>query len=404
MRKAHTARLIFLPLLVTASIASAAGPTRPPCGLSPNAGPEGPALKPQDVCATVITQKGPITNPAAQTPSELAWQHFSELSAPAGNNQVKWQTFANQADLYVAKPDPKNPPPYPGTDKLRQLRIAPGRQRLLARGLDLMSAHQEASNACMPAGVLEEVRLNKDVFNFVVANHLWYVEGQVDAFNKGMVVNFPTTALEVKANWRPITEKEKPSYLWAKASNGTLYGLIAMHLLSKDVPNWFWATFEHKSNPCYGKYLAPQDNFGFAPGATIPSPGLMAMFNKYGVNKSVFANYRLDGAMVDFTDSEGAPIILGNSITENGFQTTASCITCHARSTAGPNTKNFGSGRLSVFDKTGQSYNGTPDINWFWNFGVKPPAAQFIQLDFVWSLACANAIGSPQQQCPAPAV
>jgi hypothetical protein len=404
MRKAHVARLTILLPFLTASLVLAAGPTRPPCGLSASAGPEGPALKPQDVCATVTPQKGPITNLAVQAPDQFAWQRFAELSAPAGPNQVRWQTFANQADLYVANPNPAKPPMYPAAEKTQQLRLAPGRQRLLARGLDLMSAHQEESNACMPAGVLEEVRLNKDVFGFVVANKLWYTEGQVDAFNKGMTVNFPTTALEVKANWKPITEAEKASYLWAKGTNGKLYGLVAMHLLSKDVPNWFWATFEHKSNPCYGKYLAPQDNFGFPKGASAPSPALMALFKKYGVNAAVFSNYRLDGAMVDFTDSEGAPIILGNSITENGFQTTASCITCHSRATAGPNTKSFGQGRLSVFDKTGQSYNGTPDPNWFWNFTAKPPAALFLQLDFGWSLACANPIGSPQQQCPAPPV
>ncbi len=404
MRKARVARLILLLLLLTASLALAAGPTRPPCGLSATSSPEGPALKPQDVCAQVTTQNGPITNPAVQAPDQFAWQRFAELSAPAGGNQVKWQTFANQADLYVANPDPKKPPTYPGPEKTRQLRIAPGRQRLLARGLDLVSAHTEASNPCMPAGVLEEVRLNKDVFNFVVAKKLWYVEGQVAAFNQGMTVNFPTPALEVKANWKPISESEKSAFLWAKGSNGKLYGLVAMHVLSKDVPNWFWATFEHKSNPCYGKYLAPQDNYGFPNGSSTPSAGLAALFKKYGVNAAVFSNYRLDGAMVDFTDSEGSPIILGNSITENGFQTTASCITCHARSTAGPNTKSFGTGRLSVFDKANQSYNGTPDPGWFWNFSAKPPAAQYIQLDFVWSLACANAIGSSQQQCPAPPV
>jgi len=409
MRKGHVARLLLLSLF-TASLALAAGPTRPPCGLSATGGPEGPALKPQDVCSTVTPQKGPITNPAVQAPDQFAWKRFAELNAPAGNNQVKWQTFANQADLYVANPNPNKPPTYPGPEKTHQLRIAPSRQRLLARGLDLLSAHQPESTECSSASVQEEVRLNRDVFNFVVGSKLWYVEGQVAAFNQGTTVNFPTTALEVKANWKPITANEKSAYLWAEGSNHQLYGLVAMHVLSKDVPNWFWATFEHKSNPCYGKYLAPQDNFGFPNGASKPSAGLLALFKKYGVNAKVFSNYRLDGAMVDFTDSEGAPIILGNSITEDGFQTTASCVTCHSRSTAGPNTKSFGQGRLSVFDpavvynKQPQSFNGTPDPGWFWNFTAKPPTANYIQLDFVWSLACANAIGSTQQQCPAPPV
>jgi hypothetical protein len=403
MRKALVARLLLPILLLAASLAFAAGPTRPPCGLSATAGPEGPALYPQDVCATVTPQKGPITNPAVQAPDQFAWQRFLELNAPAAAaGQVQWQTFANQADLYVANPNPQKPPPYPGLDKTKQLRIAPGRQRLLAHNLDLISSHKEATNPCLPAGTLEEVRMNKDVFNFVVGNKLWYVEGQIEAFNKGMTINFPTASLEVKANWRPITAAEAPSYLSAKGSNGQLFGLIAMHVLSKDVPNWFWATFEHKSNPCYGKYLAPQDNFGFPNGGTA-SPALVAMFKKYGVNP-VFLNYRLDGAMVDFTDSEGAPIILGNSITENTFQTTASCITCHARATVSPSTKSFGQGRLSVFNPNSQSYNGTPNPSWFWNFSAKPPTANYLQLDFVWSLACANPIGSPTQQCPAPPV
>lgn len=48
---------------------------------------------------------------------------------------------------------------------------------------------------------VEEVRINQHTFKFLIDNHLWYVEGKSKAFKDEFVVNFPTNAREVKANW-----------------------------------------------------------------------------------------------------------------------------------------------------------------------------------------------------------
>ena len=140
-----------------------------------------------------------------------------------------------------------------------------------------------------------------------------------------------------------------PGYITMQDGSGNTWKLIAMHVITKQLPNWTWATFEHKDNTCYGKFLNPRDNFGFPSGATVPSPALQSVFSHYGVDTSVADNYRLIGAQTDFTDDTGRPIILGNSVTEAGFQTTSSCITCHGRASV----TSSGSPGLSVFNPQG---------------------------------------------------
>jgi hypothetical protein len=100
-------------------------------------------------------------------------------------------------------------------------------------------------------------------------------------------------------------------------------------------------------------------------------------------------NYRLDGAQIDFTDATGRPILLGNSITEDGFVATSSCITCHARSTIGPRIAGQAkANRLSVFKSTSPliSDNGAPDPTWYYVDPRKPATRKYLQLDFLWSL------------------
>lgn len=367
------------------------------CGSTTEGSPEGPALQPDDVCTSYEEQDGRQLNPALQDPDRFAWQLFVEINAPAGSgNEVFWETWADQHDLYVKNPDPDDPPQWPQAAAMPDRAPQPSVQQAVAGGTD--PTHQ-----CDNGGSLhEETRVNQATFEYVVANDLWYVEGQRAAFANEFVIDFPIAAREIKANWIPITEDQKPDFHWtsrlrdeAKPGSGTLFGLVAMHIISKDLPNWTWATFEHKDNPCYSKHLAAQDSFGVDAG-NEPTPELLRLFEEAGLALEPWANYRLDGAQVDFTDSEGRPYLLGNSITELGFQTTASCMTCHARATIGPDTKSFSDGRLSVFDPDNvwagqpQSFNGVPDPDWYWDFSQDPPARRFIQTDFLWSLAVAS--------------
>jgi len=96
----------------------------------------------------------------------------------------------------------------------------------------------------------------------------------------------------------------------------------------------------------------------------------------------VWAYYRLRGTQVDFTTSTGEPVLLANSEPEEGFQITASCMTCHARSTVAADGS-----RLAVFTNGEQGYVGIPDAAWFNADGKR----KFVQLDFVWAMIRAKA-------------
>jgi hypothetical protein len=109
----------------------------------------------------------------------------------------------------------------------------------------------------------------------------------------------------------------------------------------------------------------------------------------------VYANYCLKGSQTDFVDNSGLDIRLGNSVTEDGFVPTSSCIACHGRAN---------------FDKNGQTTsiagfinpNVSPPIaplgallpTWYFSFSGQPPIFEGMpgltrtatSADFVWSI------------------
>ena len=128
----------------------------------------------------------------------------------------------------------------------------------------------------------------------------------------------------------------------------------------------------------------------------LPARQIARTRQRRGVGKtrsSVADNYRLIGAQTDFTDDTGRPIILGNSVTEAGFQTTSSCITCHGRASV----TSSGSPGLSVFNPQGQSFNGPLQAGWY--FGTNGVQNNFTT-DFMWSMTfCAAADASSNSGC-----
>jgi hypothetical protein len=405
--RSRLALITLTTVAAVAAVALVAGPAlaaggSAPCG-STQPSVEGPPFNPTNVCASdPPPQTGPITNPEMQQSDESAWRIFSEINRPVQGVPF-WRTWPEQAEVYVANPDPAKPPQWKdiaGPEPFLRMRPSMQQQLLRETGPTLAAVVDDA-NACtaLSNAQMEAVQINEHTFDYLIQNHLWYVEGKKKAFEDDLVVNFPTDAREVKANWLPIPTSQKGNYVTAVDSKGQLWGLVAMHIVSKEVPNWIWATFEHASNPCYDKYLQAQDRFGLTPDGKI-SPQLLALFKQYGLDESIYSNYRLDGAQTNFTDPTGRPIILGNSVTEFSFQTTASCMTCHSRAT----TDKTGAGHLSVFNALGQSDHGTPVPGWY--FAAFNPEMRIYQpLDFLWSVAlCPNKIGSKIQNCPLPAV
>ena len=327
-------------------------------------------------------------NPAVNIPDEFAWRLFVEInqSANNGTNDVLWETWANDIpDTFPKHPDPANPPLWPGS-KARPKALRPSRKLQLfqsAFSSELESGH--APTHIGASGDSEEVRRNQATFDFIVKNRLWYREGIEQAYQAGLNVNFPADAIEIKAHWKAIEVKDNPRYHWNTDQNGKLFGLIALHISSKALPNWFWTTFEHVDNPNRGKALGIHDSFGVEPPNSLNgkvSVSLSDLFKKSGLGTE-WRYYRLDGTQTSFTDSTGRPTLLGNSEIEGPFVMTSSCITCHAKAAAD------GSGSfLQMFHGTPPEGDiGTPNPDWFFNSQGKP---KNIQLDFVWGFLASS--------------
>jgi len=259
---------------------------------------------------------------------------------------------------------------------------------------------------------LTEIRMNRGSFEFIRAHELYNLEGQLRVYRQGRRVSFPYGAREIKAKWRPISPSESARYhtVLVTLADGTrrLYGLTGLHIASKDLPNWFWATFEHVDNPTLpdneGWQLPSRDRFACGGGPSDCNRAPAGI----GLEGTVWQYYRLRGTLTDFVDSAGRPQLLANSELESGLQTSASCITCHARSSIG-----FVAGtpaRLPIFDVgpneaaqdplRRRGFLGTPQSAWYQgsvpraNGRVRP---MYQRLDFVWSLSKANSRAGSSQ-------
>ena len=341
-------------------------------------------------------------NPAMNEPDKFAWMLFVEINKPAraGAKDRVWERWALDEDIFA---NPNVTPAWPDagfrdTQQPTPKRLRPITQLQLAlqearvprrRAARRRGRAPEAGFVPRRAGVGEEVRMNKATFEHIVDNNLWYVEGQEAAFAKGAKIDFPVESKEVKAVWEPITEAQKPRFYWQlNTADGKTYGLVALHIITKDLPNWTWATFEQVDNPDRCKQGECRDAFGLTPDGQQPSPALLTMMRNAGLGRE-WEYYRLNGAQTEFTDSTGRPTLLGNSVIESGFVSSSSCITCHARATIGARNPNSPrANRLSVFKSSPPpiSDNGTPDPRWFYTDPNNPATRKYLQLDFLWSL------------------
>ncbi len=348
---------------------------------------------------------------------EYAWQLFVALNWPADpvtrradraarfgdDRPVVWESWQNAAAVYRADgADPGawadggiSPPPAT-------------RDRFETASLkDLPNARHVVNGVMVPwldplesARRLTEIRMNRAAYEFIRARELYNIDGQLRAVAAGEV-RFPYGVKEVKAKWRPISDAERGRYhtLTVTLADGTrrLYGLTALHIASKDLPNWFWATFEHVDNPG----LPDSEHWQLPSRDAFACRGGAADCNRYpphiGLEATAWQYYRLRGSLTTFTDPHGAARRLANSELETGFQTTASCITCHARASIAwrPGILDQATAlasRLPIFagaDRRG--FIGAPQTAWF---ATGAGDARFVPLDFVWSLSKAQRRGA----------
>jgi hypothetical protein len=359
----------------------------------------------------------PNPNPAINTPDEFSWQLFAIVnkSVPSLGNNVVFETWASNEDTFQTNPV------FPGTNAPRACapagvfvaNAAPqpvtpvaSPKILNVPALIALAPSGPGPRPLVTPGGSEEVRRNQATFNFIYCNKLYSRAGLRVAFASGQPISFPLDSIEVKANWVPVGNRSADEFHINTASDGKRYALVSMHIISKTIPNWTWATFEHESNLGRCDFIGCHDNFGAIVKDVPPYPisgGAYSPCAKTEALKSLFAgadlpafwqHYCLKGSQVDFVTATGIPTLLGNSVTEAGFVNTSSCITCHSRAAfeatgKGTTSAGFLSSPIPAVCPTGDpcSPNGAPNSSWFWNNPGQPNQLRTaLQADFIWSI------------------
>ena len=190
-------------------------------------------------------------NPAVNDPDRQSWELFMTVNAnaaSAGHNNALFETWASDGDTFQPSPV------WPSGGAQMQI----GSRAL---SLVLQQVHPRFAPRVVPGGkalVGEETRRNKPDFDFIVQNKLFKVSGLRTVFEALKPITFPVNSMEVKANWVEVgrlkefngftgTPVEAAAAYHVNSTGGIQYALVSFHIISKLVPNWTWATFEHRT-------------------------------------------------------------------------------------------------------------------------------------------------------------
>ncbi|MBI4638962.1 MAG: hypothetical protein HY727_21705 [Candidatus Rokubacteria bacterium] len=299
-------------------------------------------------------------NPAVNNPDKFAWDLFIEVNRPAlvGRRGVPdpnkkhgdpgprvWETWkiTTENGNEVFLDNGRNPGPWEtpqAKDAKGNLRkfLSPPKMRTIKFGFVDRGPSFEVTKAPPLDRDSQEARINQVGYEFIVKEGLYSLDGQERFRATQRKVEFPIGTINVKAHWREFTLEEikggVPARYYTAEDSGKVWGLTGFHMTSKDLPNWFWATFEHAENPPpeirdRDRYTKLRDPSGRL--REVPDP----------LKNTYWQYYVLRGTQVDFVDSTGSPTILGNTQLEGGMQVTSSCMGCHARSTIGDRMDNI---------------------------------------------------------------
>ena len=363
-----------------------------------------------------------------------AWALFALINqkCPNMNNSAVWETWAD--DVQTFPQNPKVPPKWPlecNTSE-KKLRSRSKVERPLRR-LGLVKSEVGIEVDTCQDAICEEVRRNKASFEYIVDNKLWNQDGRKEAFQTALkqtqkqpeqFIDFPINTIEIKADWCKVgyegdpcklEEGKRKGYKYYEVDvNNQNYALVGMHIMTKEFPNWFWATWEWGGNPSRCDYIGCHDSFGLTgddrdrqPNPQVAqgyskeelSQELKDLFEAYkltGEWGEILKNYRLKGTQISFVNEIGEPTLLGNSIIEEGFVGSSSCITCHARATINSD----GQAGLSIFKfplpqpPETESYNGSPNPSWYAD--ESSTVFKNLPADFVWALTSPDKPKLPQ--------
>jgi len=330
------------------------------------------------------------TNAAVNFSDHYAWQLFVALNWPANTDScrpdktkllgddglVVWETWQSREETFL---DGAQTPP---------------------------TWHTGCSNGnfySLPIGNYstvddEAIRLNKKTYNYIRNNALYSLDEQERLAQMGIRdVDFPLGSKSVKAGWVKITEEDKPRYHSVERKiDGeiVIFGLSAFHIVSKDLPTWFWATFEHIDNENRWPEVYPDGFRGWVvpsvDSASCPEENLQCneIPKGYGLEDSKWAFYRLRGTQTEFVDNRGNPEILVNSHLE-GFldQESMSCVTCHALAVKGgegdPTPISIVTGEVNM---EGLPIGHVGALNPAMFLDALGEPVPYVGLDYVWTL------------------
>ena len=342
-------------------------------------------------------QADPCVFPTSPSSSneETAWRLFIAANCPSNNGKVVWENWIEQDDYYIAPPGTQVPLSALPKHRLHGSPLAAllKAQKKKAANLALVPSAQCNAMSAPPTGlaatqICEETHLNPDAVQFISSQGYRFRVGQIAAAKANKAIAFTKPSVEVKVDWIPaidfkpaISCKSPPPGLHVEMVDGACYVMAGMHIESKLIDNWIWATFEPQSmltnpgrcvtfGPCHDAWgSSPVVSNGGAAGKSDQTPALQQLMTQAKLAPE-FSNYRLDGVQTDFK----SPEFLGNSIIEGEnvgmTKDTASCISCHSSSAVSTTGKEGG-----VHALTGKKY--------------QPPSG-FILRDFVWSLRFAK--------------
>ena len=121
--------------------------------------------------------------------------------------------------------------------------------------------------------IAEQVARNRPQFDYIVKNNLNTQAGLAAAFAKSVKVEMPPKSIAIKGDWIPLPwllqwlpqlgDAEAIRKLYYTATVKSVeYALVAMHVSSRQNPNWVWGTFEHQINPGRCDTIGCFDSFG----------------------------------------------------------------------------------------------------------------------------------------------
>lgn len=381
---------------------------------------------------------------AINSPDTYAWKLFVALNWPArpkscepdtskqlgdsAEGPVVWESWGSRLELYprfFANPsdEPQAWEDICANRVSDKTLVASSQLQALAALADssgntsmFTSPGNDASSAAD-----EEVRLNKHAFRFIRDNKLYrratlnqLAEERQKRLAAGLpapidtFIQFPVMGKEVKAHWVRLDqrgqerlEQDKKRYHWAtREKDGAVFGLVALHITTKDLPNWFWATWEHvdaeerlpvewnqiPGNRVFASWIVRSVDRLACPEAPYDCNKIPTGL---GLEGTKWENYRLRATQTNFVDSKGKATIVVNSKIESGFdQETSSCMSCHALATADRTSSSFPLGLTPGGNGSNGyalNFNGIEMLERF-----KTAGDDVIQMDFVWSLRNAN--------------